>query len=74
MMCILCDELITEDQKGWGTIHRECGLRAGMGGIGHLLDHHHFCPQDTDAGLDYRTSALMVDVYVRRLNQEGNHD
>jgi hypothetical protein len=73
MKCTLCEEEITPEQMGWGTIHRECGLRAGMGGIGHLLDHHHFCPQDTDAGLDYRTSALMVDVYIQRLNSEGEH-
>jgi hypothetical protein len=41
-------------------------LREVMGGIGHLLDHDHFCVErhDPDAGLPYRLSALLVDTYV----------
>lgn len=49
-------------------MHRECALRSAIGGIGHLLDHQHFCKErgDPDAGLDLRTSALLVDVFVAR--------
>lgn len=47
-------------------MHRACGLRAVMGGIGHLIDHHHFCIErhETDAGLPYRLSALLVQTWV----------
>lgn len=47
-------------------MHRECLLRNGLGGIGHLIDHDHFCDYlgDPDAGLSYRLSSLLVDVYV----------
>lgn len=53
------------------VMHRECGLRAVMGGIGHHLDHAHFCKSlgDPDAGLNYRTSALLVDTYYARLGR-----
>lgn len=42
--------------------HRECGLRSVMGGIGHLVDHAHYCRSDhgPDAGFSYRQSALLV--------------
>ena len=44
-----------------------------IGGIGHLIDHAHFCRSDAgpDAGLDYRTSALLVDVWVKRKGVEA---
>lgn len=43
-------------------VHRECSLRSVMGGIGHLQNHQVWCLErhDPDAGLGYRTSALMV--------------
>lgn len=71
MRCYLCDEPIlpTEDRADIITIdaHRECSLRSVLGGIGHLIDHAHFCRGvGPDADLDYRTSALMVDVWVSR--------
>lgn len=48
------------------AMHVECAVRMSLGGIGHLLDHAHFCGNgDPDAGLDYRTSAKMVMVWVK---------
>jgi len=46
---------------GWGQ-HRECSLRAVMGGIGHLVDHRRYCigMRDPDAGLNYRQSAWLA--------------
>jgi hypothetical protein len=43
-------------------VHRECNLRAVLGGIGHLQNHLRWCLEehDPDAGLGYRTSALAV--------------
>jgi hypothetical protein len=69
-----CDEPILPGQEraeiytAMVDAHRECSLRSVLGGIGHLLDHGHFCNGGLgpDAGLDYRTSALMVDVWVLR--------
>ena len=48
--------------------HRECALRAVLGGIGHLNEHEYWCVQmkDPDGGLSYRESALLVDEWVRR--------
>jgi hypothetical protein len=48
-------------------IHQACGLREVMGGIGHLIDHQHFCKglKGPDAGLPYRLSALLVTVWVK---------
>jgi len=72
MRCYLCDEpvLPDEDRADINNVdaHRECSLRSVLGGIGHLIDHAHFCGVggDPDGGLDYRTSALMVDVWVAR--------
>lgn len=71
MNCQMCDKPLIDDGDSWidgaGPYHRQCALRNVIGGIGHLLDHEHFCVVmgDPDAGLDYRTSALLVDVYVR---------
>jgi hypothetical protein len=68
--CQLCEEPMGKSASSLNNsrIHRECGLRSTMGGIGHLLDHNHFCHEmkDPDAGLDFRTSGLMVDLYVSR--------
>lgn len=71
MTCYLCGEPIHlgEDRADIVNIdaHRECSLRSVLGGIGHLIDHAHFCRGiGPDAGLDYRTSSLLVDVWVAR--------
>lgn len=77
MICFHCNEPILpgEDRADIITMdsHRECALRVVIGGIGHLIDHAHFCKGDLgpDAGLDYRTSALMVDVWVHRKSLEA---
>jgi len=71
-MCGLCDEPITPSEPGpefgsWTLkVHRECALRSGIGGIGHLIAHDYWCTQrkDPDAGLTYRQSALLVDEFV----------
>jgi hypothetical protein len=72
VICAYCGEPILPDEDRADVItmdmHRECALRSVIGGIGHLLDHVHFCREknDPDAGLDKRTSALLVDVWVAR--------
>lgn len=76
MICAHCSEQIRADEERADIItldvHRECALRSVMGGIGHLLDHAHFCQGELgpDAGLDYRTSALLVDVWIHRKGVE----
>lgn len=75
MICFHCREPIAEGEQRADILtmdaHRECALRAVIGGIGHLIDHAHFCRAiGPDAGLDYRTSALMVDVWVHRKSVE----
>lgn len=75
MICANCNEPIVEGEERADIItmdsHRECALRSVIGGIGHLIDHAHFCDGvGPDAGLDYRTSALMVDVWVHRKGVE----
>jgi hypothetical protein len=74
--CVLCHEPLAPDEESASLaceMHRECSLRSVIGGIGHLLDHDHFCTalHDPDAGLDYRTSALLVDEYVARVGVES---
>jgi hypothetical protein len=74
--CLLCDKPLVADGNSWiegaYDFHRECSLRNVLGGIGHLLDHAHFCVVlgDPDAGLDYRTSALLVDAYIAAVGVE----
>lgn len=76
MICAYCNEpiLFVKDRANIMSMdcHRECSLRTVLGGIGHLLDHAHFCKGElgSDAGLDYRTSALMVDIWVDRKGVE----
>lgn len=71
-ICSYCGEPVHPNEDRADIInvyaHRECALRSALGGIGHLVDHSHFCRSDLgpDAGLDFRTSALMVDVWVAR--------
>lgn len=75
--CPLCEEPVALDQinnrsqriGGMGgnrTAHRECLLRSGIGGIGHLENHAYWCLQmhDPDGGRTYRQSALEVDQWV----------
>lgn len=74
-LCSLCGEAMGDGEPSVvqnTDIHRECALRSALGGIGHLLDHAHFCHGELgpDAGLDYRTSALLVDVWVARRSVE----
>jgi hypothetical protein len=59
-----------EDENSASSIqpmHKACALREVMGGIGHLIDHQHFCKDlgDPDAGLPYRLSALLTTVWVK---------
>ena len=76
MVCELCNEEILDHHERADcrplVAHRECMLRNVMGGIGHLMDHDHFCLDchDPDAGLSYRQSALLVDEYVRVMGVE----
>jgi hypothetical protein len=68
--CVLCGEEITDiDTRSPNGMpaHQECSLRAVMGGIGHLLDHAHYCVEmrDPDAGMTYRESARMVLTWVQ---------
>lgn len=68
MTCVMCGEsmegILTSDRLT--PAHRECRLRNALGGIGHLMDHAHFCLEmhDPDAGMTYRESAKLVDVWV----------
>jgi hypothetical protein len=74
MICLLCEEPITENQEARPIrseealthAHRECLLRSVMGGIGHLEDHQRWCVEagDPDGGRSYRQSALEVDQWV----------
>jgi hypothetical protein len=73
--CSLCDEPVQEGDQGTfqgvvqspasyfiAPVHRECSLRAVMGGIGHLEDHAYWCGEmhDPDGGRSYRASAILV--------------
>lgn len=68
MNCEMCGEPCPEPFEGVHTMtgHRECFLRNGVGGIGHLIAHDYWCTQhhDPDAGLTYRQSALLTDLYI----------
>lgn len=67
-ICSLCELAMERASDHRHGMHRECTLRNVLGGIGHVLAHDYWCLQrhDPDAGLDYRTSALLVDLYVDR--------
>ena len=76
MTCPFCDEeLDGSDTAEWPIstsegpqqAHQQCLLRSGLGGIGHLIAHDHWCTikGDPDAGLTYRQSARLVDAWVR---------
>jgi hypothetical protein len=81
VICVLCTEPIAD----WTTSvaigpvgsdslgHRECLLRNVLGGIGHLLDHQHWCIQmhDPDGGMTYRESAIAVDHWVTQRAEKG---
>jgi hypothetical protein len=79
MNCPLCDEPILEGEPLSPTImpmHQECGLREVLGGIGHLLDHEHFCVRgrDPDGGFTYRQSARFVMMWVEIYGTEAAVD
>lgn len=65
--CPLCGEPIAaaDDVRPLGreAAHRECLLRAVLGGIGHHEDHAYWCTVrgDPDGGRTYRQSALEVE-------------
>lgn len=78
-LCLQCDEAIEEQHQGsymydvgggLAPVHRECALRAVLGGIAHM---RRTCScyaapgfaDDPDAGLSYRESALLVWAYVQ---------
>jgi hypothetical protein len=67
--CVLCDEPMGNENSASSIqpMHKACALREVMGGIGHLIDHQHFCKDlgDPDAGLPYRLSALLTTVWVK---------
>ncbi len=81
--CVECEEPIEEHDQGsfmgngvWPDrpalvpVHKECGFRAVMGGIGHFEDHERWCIRegDTDGGRTRRQSSLEVweRIVVRR--------
>jgi hypothetical protein len=74
MNCVLCGELFVGaydlDRQ---PMHRECGLREVLGGIGHLVAHEYWCLQrhDSDAGFTYRQSALLTDAWVHVMGVEA---
>ena len=76
--CALCAEPMGDEPSASEIqpMHRECALRSVIGGIGHLLDHGHFCRSELgpDAGLDYRTSALLVDAFITRRGVPASAD
>lgn len=59
--------LLGSDEEGVAPVHRECSLRVVMGGIGHQLDHLHWCREvgDPDMGLSFRESAKQVWNYYQ---------
>lgn len=81
--CIHCGEPVVEGDQGTFMVdaqdppyrlvpvHRECGLRAVMGGIGHHENHAYWCTEkgDPDGGRSYRQSALEVWAMVNRWSQ-----
>lgn len=65
--CVYCGEQFREGDGGaimeWGGAqHKECSLRAVMGGIGHHVNHARYCKGELgpDGGLTYRQSAWLV--------------
>jgi hypothetical protein len=76
MECVLCQEEMSPHQNVnanlFEPMHRECTLREVMGGIGHLIAHEYWCAYhgDPDAGLTFRQSALLVDLYVHLVGTE----
>ena len=71
--CMFCLVPVREGDQGLVNYagvpqHRECGMRSALGGIGHQVDHEHYCEGElgTDAGLSYRDSSLLVwDWFVK---------
>lgn len=74
MICVLCNEVMDGEASASlaQPMHRACGLRSTIGGIGHLIAHDYWCTErsDPDAGLTYRQSALLVDAFVQLVGVE----
>lgn len=79
-ICMYCKEAIQLGDNGritpMGQIeHRECSLRAVMGGIGHLVDHDRYCRDlGPDAGLGFRQSSLLVWEFFQRTRLRPTHE
>jgi hypothetical protein len=79
-LCLLCDEDMEAERSASLVceMHSACALRNVLGGIGHLLAHEYFCggpaTAGPDAGMDYRTSALLVELYVKRVGLDALPD
>lgn len=56
--------------------HRECAMRAALGGIGHLTNHDFWCVVvgDPDAHLGYRESAMLVWQWVSEYGLDAAAD
>lgn len=80
-LCGHCDEAIVAGDQGsfmgngiWPDrpalipVHKECSLRAVLGGIGHHINHAHWCTimHDPDGGKSYRASSLAVWEMITR--------
>jgi hypothetical protein len=85
--CLMCEMPVEKgeeraegrwmDEKGASRIvHRECALRAVIGGIGHLTNHEIWCNKvgDPDGGVGYRASAIMVDQWIREHGMDAALD
>ena len=74
--CSLCAEPMGGELSSSAIqqIHHACSYRSVAGGIGHHLDHAHFCitKRDPDAGVSFRTSALLVWELVHRADYQRN--
>jgi len=76
-VCVWCEEAIRPGDNGrispvGHTLHRECQVRAVLGGIGHLVDHERYCHSElgTDAGLTRRQSSLLVWEWFQETHME----
>jgi hypothetical protein len=63
-------EIESVGQIAMNPVHKECGLRAVSGGIGHFEDHHLWCQvrHDPDGGRTRRQSALEVWDHMNRMS------
>ena len=71
--CIVCHEDVMDHELGTSRMHAECGVLLAMGGIGHVLNHEHWClvERDPDAGMSRRESAKMVWDWLQEQRREA---